>query len=328
MLVWKVIVKKSELSQFYVVAVCSNPARYASRYRLFKKFMQEMHDAGAQLVVVECRQKNRSFMVSDSKNPLHLQVTASSEIWIKENLINLGIRHLSKVRPNWKYIAFIDGDISFVKSHFIPKRENWISETVEALQTYHVVQMFQTAIDLGSDGQTFGKYEGFGWAYAEDRFNPNTYKYTSFHPGYAWALRRSAYLATGGLIDTSILGAGDRHMAYGWVGMIKASIDKGLNPHYGRALLEWEARAEKYIHRDVGFVPGTIVHHWHGKKRDRRYQDRWKILIETQFDPVTDLKSNEEGLLELVVMSPRQIRLRDLIRRYLRARNEDSVDQE
>lgn len=319
---------KDVLKRFWVVSVISNSARYKSRVALFRKYQEEMRIAGAQMIVVELAYGRRPFEVTDVMNPRHLQLRSRSEIWHKENMINLGVRRLTEVAPDWKYFAFIDADISFVPSHCFQDRQNWINETVHQLQHHAMIQMFQTAIDLGPNGQTFGKYDGFAWAYTEGLFSPKAMKYTAFHPGYAWAMRRDAYVHVGGLIETAILGAADRHMAYGLVGVMKSSLEPRLDPSYSTSLMEWQARAERYIQRDIGFLNGTIVHHWHGKKKDRRYHDRWKILVENQFNPFTDLKRNVQGVLELVVMSPRQIRLRDDIRRYIRARNEDSVDVE
>lgn len=315
-----------DLKKFWVVAVISNSVRYKKRVELFKRFQLEMKQAGAQLIVVELAYGQRPYEVTDSKNRQHLQLRSQSEIWHKENMINLGVRRLSEVAPDWEYFAFIDADISFVPSHHFADRQNWINETVHQLQHHNIVQMFQTAIDLGPTGEAFGKYDGFAWAYVEGKFNPNTYKYTSFHPGYAWAMRRELFNNLSGLIETAILGAGDRHMAYSLVGMVEASIHPGLSPNYATNLIQWQTLAERFNHRDLGYVQGTILHYWHGKKSDRRYHDRWAILVNNQYDPTTDLRRNDQGLLELVVITPRQIKLRDDIRKYFRARNEDSID--
>lgn len=310
------------------MAVVSNPIRYESRFKLFRKFKKEMEHAGAQMIIVELAYGRRPFEITEPCNPHHLQLRSRSEIWHKENMINLGVRRLTEVAPDWKYMAWIDGDISFVPSHYYDHRQNWMTETVHKLQHHSVVQLFQTAIDLGPNGEAFAKHEGFAWAYVNGRFNENAYKYTTFHPGFAWAIRREAFIHVGGLIETSILGASDRHMAYGILGIMKKSVEKGLDPSYSIPLLQWQDRAERYIQRDLGYLDGTILHHWHGKKKDRRYHDRWKILVRNQFNPFTDLRRNVQGLLELVVMEPRQIRLRDEIRAYLRSRNEDSLDLE
>ncbi len=314
--------------EFYAIAVISNPTRFKSRVRLFRQFAEEMHRDGVKLLVVELAYGNRHFEVTEVGNPMHLQLRTEAELWHKENMINLGVAHLNKIAPHWKYLAFIDADISFIKSHTFDERKDWVKETVHQLQHHQIVQMFHTALDLGPTGECFGKYDSFAWAYVEGKLKPDSFRYTSFHPGYAWAMRRSAFEATEGLIQTAILGAGDRHMAYAWIGQVQESVQQGTTPEYGIPLYVFQERAERYIQRDLGYVKGTIIHHFHGKKKDRRYHDRWKVLTENKFNPYTDLRRNCEGVLELVVMNHRQIKLRDDIRKYFRGRSEDSIDVE
>jgi hypothetical protein len=103
------------------------------------------------------------------------------------------------------------------------------------------------------------------------------------------------------------------------------SFASDVTSEYARHVMRWQERCEKHIRRDVGFVPGTILHSFHGKKKDRGYQDRWKILIKNKFDPELDLMRDHQGLYKL---TDRSIKLRDEIRRYFRSRNEDSRDVE
>ena len=89
-----------------------------------------------------------------------------------------------------------------------------------------------------------------------------------------------------------------------------------------RWLAEWQARAEHHIRRNVGYVEGVLLHHWHGRRADRAYQDRGQILTGAAFDPERDLKRDWQGLWSLTDRSPA---LRDAIRAYMRARNEDQL---
>lgn len=141
--------------------------------------------------------------------------------------------------------------------------------------------------------------------------------------GFAWSARREAIDMVGGLIDWAILGAADHHMAMALIGKIEKSMYKGLHPNYIIKCLQWQNRCEKYIRRDIGFVAGTIFHHWHGKKKDRKYTERWKIVADNKFDPNSDLLRDWQGLYQL---DPERIILRDQIRKYFRNRNEDSID--
>jgi hypothetical protein len=88
----------------------------------------------------------------------------------------------------------------------------------------------------------------------------------------------------------------------------------------------WQDRA-KALRQDLGYVPGTIVHHWHGKKAQRHYWTRKKVLVESQFDPTTDVSRDSQGIWQLHDDgTDRFIKLRDGLRRYFRSRNEDSID--
>jgi hypothetical protein len=146
------------------------------------------------------------------------------------------------------------------------------------------------------------------------------------HPGFAWAIRRDAHDGIGQLVDYAILGAGDHHMAWAFVGDVMASVPgKDLQPSYSRRLKTFEHRCEAHVQRDLGYVTGTILHHFHGKKKDRRYVERWEVLVQNKYDPDHDIKHNHQGVLEL---SGRNLGLRDGIRTYFRQRNEDSTDVE
>lgn len=300
------------LEKFYVISVISNPIRFTSRYELYQKFRDHMEDSGVNLITVELQQGERAFQITEAGNPRHLQLRTFHELWHKENMINLG---LAKLPRDWEYVAWVDADLYF-------QRTDWAIETVQQLQHNYFVQMFQTAIDLGPTGESLQIHHGFVWSYLNGRPAGKDYMGLG-HPGYAWAARREAIDFTGQLLDMGILGAGDRHMALSLIGRAESSFSKHVTSEYARHVLRWQDRCEKYIKRDIGYVPGTILHGWHGRKKDRGYQDRWQILIKNEYDPELDLMRDWQGLYQL---TDRSIKLRDDIRRYFRSRQEDSID--
>lgn len=303
------------MQDLHVIAVVSNPCRYQSRYRLYEDFSKHALDSGAILHTVESAFGERPHAVTASGFENHHQVRTSSELWDKEPLINYG---LSRLPADWKYVAWVDADITF-------SRPEWVSETVHQLQHFPLVQMFSEAHDLGPQYQSLHKHTGFAYGYVHGLKMGKGYS-SLVHPGFAWAARREFLESTGGLIDFSILGAGDRNMACGMIGKIDGSVVPGLSAAYMEELHRWQDRAIRYGKKNLGYVPGSIFHHWHGKKRDRKYADRWKILVEEQYNPRTDIKRDTQGIYQLVVESERQIRLRDRLRMYFRSRNEDSID--
>lgn len=146
-----------------------------------------------------------------------------------------------------------------------------------------------------------------------------------YHSGFAWAARRESLSKVGGLIDYCLLGSGDWHQAHGLFGQMKKTLNVGYSDTYKRLCLEWERRAEKNIRRNVGYIPGLINHHWHGKKSNRRYDDRWRLLADTKYDPISDLRKDVQGLYQLDDNGdPRFLALRDGLRRYAKVRDEDN----
>lgn len=297
--------------QLHLISVISNPVRYESRTRLFKQYLEHSANLGATQWVVEAVFGERGPEIIDPCNPQHILVRCDDELWLKEALINIAIRHLPH---DWKYVAWVDGDVQFVRG------KHWAPEVLHALQHYSVVQPWSHGIDLGPRNEVIGHSVSFMQRVREgmkltDRYAPN------FHPGYCWAWRREAWEAMGGMIEEAICGAGDRHMACGLIGQPDISIPRGVHPGYTKMVNTWSERAERSIRRNVGLVEGTLLHYFHGWKADRGYHDRWKILVENQFDPYTDLRRSWQGVIHLAGNKPK---LRDDLRNYFRARNEDA----
>lgn len=314
------------MKPLHVITVISNPVRYRSRYELYRQFELAMKiTPNVVFWTVEMAFGDRPFELTEPNDPLDIRLRAWTELWHKENMINIGI---SRLPEDWEYVAWIDADIMFT-------RHDWASETIHQLQHFMVVQMFQNAVDLGPDGRLIQSHQGFCYAYTKDGYNfPNKLKRDGYgyplrgayaHPGYAWAARREAIDNLGGLIDWAILGSADYHMATALVGQVEKSIPTYTSDRYRKKLHVWQDRAERFIQRDIGYTPGTIVHYWHGKKRDRQYADRWKIIRDNGYDPDLDLKRDYQGLFQL---TDRSQKLRDQLRSYFRARNEDSIDIE
>lgn len=318
----------------HVITAISNPQRYYSRYRLYQAFEKMCADAGAVLWTVELALRDRHHEITQPDNPHHIQLRSPSELWHKENLLNIAIQRLP---ADWEYVAWIDADVTFA-------RPDWVVETIHQLQHYKIVQMFSHAQDVGPQHdlgprQVLGKvYQSFlyslitgedisGWSPVNRNGGASGYgggrKWWLWHTGYAWAARRSAISDLGGLGDCAPLGSADHHMAAALIGRVRETIHGGMHRHYKEYWDRWQARALKYINRNVGYVPGLLLHYWHGPKADRRYNDRWKILVDNRFDPLEDMKYDPQGVLQL---TERNWKLRNDIREYFRVRNEDSIE--
>lgn len=275
------------------------------------------------LITIEAAFGERKPVIEQmSENHKVITVSLTDEIWLKESLLN---RAMQEFPAHIEEIAWIDPDIMFF-------RKDWVGETLHQLQRYDVVQMWSEAFDLSPDFEVLSHHKSFMWVYKKYGFQPtfkNNYynggkdKKYYLHPGFAWAAKRSALDAVGGLLDWAILGGGDMYMAYALVGALdKRQMPKTLGESGKRWLQQWQDRAEKFIKRNVGYVSGGICHYWHGAKVNRAYKDRGQILIEAKFDPEKDLWRSTQGIWQL---NPDNQALRDGARAYFSQRNEDDL---
>lgn len=310
----------------YVLTCVFNPYRYRSRWALYNKFAHHVAESGGILCTAEIALGERDFAVTRSDNPHHLQLRSPEILWHKERAINL----LARILPHdWKYMAWVDADVTFARS-------DWVNDTRHQLQIHPIIQLFKIAIDLDYNHNPLAKHLSFASSYMDGLPKPTKTNgiyqdvkikspagdAIAWHPGFAWAIRRDAYNAVGGLFDVSILGAGDNHMAKSVIGDGAHSYHPAMADAYKSAVLTWQERAE-ILKRNMGFLDGTLLHHWHGPKANRLYWDRWRILTETKFDPTQDLLSDWHGLYQL---NPKRHVLAHRIRQYFRQRNEDAID--
>jgi len=151
-----------------------------------------------------------------------------------------------------------------------------------------------------------------------DQMGPHQVAYK--HPGFCWACTRQAFETFGGLLDTCILGSADWHMAYAILGDVDATINKNYSEGYKDCSHNWQTRALK-LGKRFGYMDGAILHHWHGSQPDRKYNERWKVLANSKFNPHTDLCRDYQGLWQL---NEHNHELREALYQYMKNRREDN----
>jgi len=300
--------------KLHVIAVRTNPLRWQNPDAIYRNWVDHMIDSGISLTVIECQFGERPFNCRDGRVN-HVGVRARTQLWSKENLINLAI---SRLPQDWRYLAWIDSDVFF-------RRSQWASDTIQALQLHHVVQPWSDCYDLGPNDEHMAAHRSFCRVYRDRKpimQGPNAghAAYQFAHPGFAWAATRQALEWVGGMIETAALGAGDHHMAMALIGRVGDSIHGGMTEGYNRPLRQWQDRAMRHIAGHINYVPGTIEHRFHGRKEDRAYAGRWDILARHRFDPYEDMKRNLDGVFELTGNKPQ---LQRDMESYFCARNED-----
>lgn len=325
-------IKHGELrkdNKLHVIGVVSNPARWHSRYRLTREWIEHMGKTPhVHLTIVEAAYGDREFeIIDDPTLPCDvIGVRIRSNAWIKESMINLAFRHLTAKFQHAKYFAWIDADVFF-------NDPNWAQETMHQLQTFQVVQPWSDAIDLGPHGTILQHFKSFGVQHQKrapkQKHKGETY-YQYAHSGFAWACTRrfaETMIGAGGsngpMMDWAILGSADHHMAWAMIGDTKATIHGMQHPSFFRKCYEWERKVMGVTKGEVGFTPGFIQHKWHGRKDRRYYRERWGILVDHKYDPDTMLTHDEQGIGVLTGCH----KLEHAIYMYNRSRFEDGIDE-
>jgi len=306
-------------SDLHCISVISNPIGFSSRARIMRHFLARQQASGVTQWVVEAVQRERRPEIADPANPNHIIVRADDELWLKENLIDIGARALP---ADAKYIAWVDADIAW-------HRQDWAAATLHQLQRFPVVQPFSHAVDLGPQREVLENHLGFAYCY---QMGPklgvnNTlegFKYGGpyWHSGYAWAFRMETWNAMGGMLDRSLLGAADHHMAAAMLGRVDVTVHGWASSAYHAMCAAWQDRAQRAIKGQIGYVPGVILHAFHGWKPDRGYQSRWDILVNNAYDPERDVAYDRHGVLQFTTANQPLI---DGCRAYFASRNEDAA---
>lgn len=297
--------------KLHVIVVISNPCLYAKRYILMKEFIHriEQEETNVELYVVELTYGNQKFIITDKKNKSHLQLRTETPLWHKENMINLGVRYL--LPKDYKAFAWIDADIEF-------ENPTWAMDTLKVLNgCKDIVQIYSHCVDMNNNEITMKVFNSAGYQYCKNKpylcNGPN-----HWHPGYGWAITRKAYEKMGGLYDKGILGSGDNIMLLSMLKNGDKAVNEDSTDDYKQSVLEFQERVK---HFRFGYVPGVIRHYYHGSKKNRRYHDRWVILVEHKYSPVTDISYDETGVI--VPTDKFNETMKREIMEYFQERNED-----
>jgi hypothetical protein len=237
---------------------------------------------------------NRNAELPDFSGSLfrHLKFDLGCPIWVKENLINLGIASLG---DNWECAAWIDKDILFLNP-------GWAKETILKLGRCDIIQPWSRCLSLNEVHEVDDGVEARHFMTDGDLKGSRSFCYAKDHPplvpcrtGNAWAIRKSFYQKIGKLFDHCIIGGGDT--------AITVSINQRSDaPHmklYGRHFQDY---LKQFRGARIGYVEGSIIHYHHGDFGNRQYNDRLKKLDASAcggFNPATDLDYAENGTLRL-----------------------------
>jgi hypothetical protein len=340
-------------ADLWIITTYYNPAGYRTKRINYERFAAPLRAANISFVTVECAYGDESFELA--AGPHVIQVRGRDVMWVKERLINLALarlpRHVTKV-------AWLDADILFTNPDWaqqtsalldawpLVQPHDWVGRMARGKFTFagrlrcsFACQLQRRPESAQLSGAAHGQ-PGIAWAARRDLIETHGLYDAAIIDG---GDELFAHAAGGGLNSRCVKGIACAHQRR-WPRL----VDKGLNrllripwPHW---LAEWYLARTKgspvaaadepffahylrwaqpfaaAVEGQIGCVPGTALHLWHGDPANRQYSSRNVVLQRHNFDPATDLRLNDTGLWEWASDKPD---LHREVRAYFTSRRED-----
>jgi hypothetical protein len=303
------------VDDLWILSSYYNPEKYKTKRYNYEMFIDKIKRSNLNYLIVECAFGEAPFELEASEHVM--QIRAKDVMWQKERLLNHAIKSLPSA---CKKIAWVDCDILF-------EDPDWAVNTSIALNEYKVIQPFEFAIRLPKEAVSYNglgdRFSGFGYIYKN---HPNVLTTGNFvthgHTGFAWAAQRSI-LEKYGLYDVCIGGTADHVMAHAFCGDWDTDCVNrvmGSNNNFYNHYLDWCKSVYKEVRGKVSYVPGTVLHLWHGETENRKYPEREKTIQALKYNPYSDLKKTKNGPWE---WNTKNNELKEFTRSYFAHRKED-----
>lgn len=231
-----------------------------------------------------------------------LRFESTSVMFHKENLWNIASRETQEPK-----LMFLDGDIFF-------SRRDIFDTVSRLLDSYDVIQPFETAVWLGAEGQV----ELSRPASCVALFSGEKPRLNKYHPGFSWCMTREFFAKIGGLYERHPLGSGDTALSFslteGEIPWPNTRNHVFADTHSYRAYRDTVLGARPRI----GYADGVTAYHvWHGDRADRKYGERYKFMPDLE-NGEYPIHSRPDGILEWSDSAHN-----DLAREYFVGRKED-----
>jgi len=291
--------KASIILSYFSPLGCALPAQH------FAQTLQMCVASGAEVCVAQVVQSHQSPV--ETEGAAHSLVFHSDElIFYKENLWNLAAAQATSDK-----LIFIDADIYY-------HRGDWLDQICNALDKFDIIQPFDTAYWEAQNGTIDTTFIRPAWCKAiARRENPTFMRY---HPGFGYAMTRSAFAATGGFYELGCMGNGDSMFAVAvtpeplilpMIRHIRVAVSpRGSEYLYGSykafiapAFIDYRLKVQD-ANLKVGYTPHCdIFHKWHGTRDNRDYINRHSYVDWPDANP--PVRKRKDGLLQWTAPQPR-----------------------
>lgn len=284
-----------------------NPAKFHRILNNVLYIIRVLKDKKIPCFVVECVFNNSKPQIPKADLVLH----SNSYMFYKEQLLN----KLEPLIPEqYTKLVALDGDIMF-------DAPDWVDQISYSLEKYDIIQPYEKACWLTPDNQRIRSWK-YCYAYGiEKGFKATTTNLHLYHPGFAWAFRRSVYRDLGGLYENAIIGNGDILFTYNFLhdavpdAWVKNTLKTTIT------IEDWPAYHAKFkkIAPKLGYIKIRALHLFHGLASQRQYKTRYSNVAHRFTGKWDDyITVNKDGLSEFKDPS-----MRHMLFKYFKGRNED-----
>lgn len=309
----KCIYIEPEVEDTAVLLAFYNPVPFKRILKNIRYIMKCLKDAGIPYFVAECVFEGRRPQLPDAD----LHVKSSSFMFYKEQLLNLLEK---RVPEQYTKLVFLDADILF-------DAPDWINQISVKLNVVDVLQPFQEACWLTPDNTRIrNKKYSYGYAIV-NKLAGRPGELHAYHPGFAWAMRRSVFRSLGGFYPRSIVGNGDMMFT---LNFFADAVPEGFRKDFNIAdcLIEgWTAYHENFkrVAPSIGFLALKALHLFHGLTEQRQYKTRYKDVgdyLKGEWDDIVVV--NADGLTEFRgAAEGKAAEASAAVHDYFKRRNED-----
>lgn len=296
------------LSRLAVITCLFAAVPSRNRAANFRDFSASLQASGVELHGIEGLYDGQTPLTTPGDRWRHVRLV--DRLWHKERLLNLLVETLPS---DYDAVAWLDADLLFSDPAGLPGR------IMSTLSQYPVAQAWEIAEQLGAndkpskfwnDSLTMRSMASVnaGKTFADTHAGRS-------HAGFAWAMRRDAWRAIGGLYEREVNGGADATMCSAFWGDVRNGRWSQLNPFMQSEIAAWSDRASTEIRARVGCVPGMIRHLYHGTLPNRRYWPRLLSVSSLGYDPQSHLVVNPGQPLRWSDSAPQE--LRDWLDNYL-----------
>lgn len=265
--------KSEPLPDIAVVLCHFNPCRYQRPIENAHATIVRLVELGIPYHLTTCEFPGEDQTKGQLGSNDHL--ISRSILWQKEALLNAAV---SRLPDHITKVVILDADV------LIPDAA-WLGQVSELLEECAIIQPWSRVAFLDESGKEKACMASVGKGFA--RKDPRAANFNVYHPGFAWAAKRTLWTEGPGLYENCIVGSGDELLATAVTGT--ELPDKGESVEDHAAKQAWVDAFRKWNSGgNFGFLRADIKTLWHGEYKNRQYKARHLILAD--FDPATDLK--------------------------------------